>query len=228
LSVHGIVWDLRFGSLIGLQFEGFVEVVAMADDDARNGNPTRKGVMDVKGSDRKQGADQTEEEIVKKIANMTEWTPYTLWEYSTTKPATPEEDSLMKAQRFMAAQSFFLSWQRGKVPTGWLRPRTLADLEGQYSSDSIEAALTYVQRGVEERNRSTTDRIKEKQALPQGQPALATSKPISKAEIDDLKDAYQKFSSDLFDIKTALSNASGAIAELSLRTQALMEKNCDA
>jgi hypothetical protein len=175
------------------------------------------------GGGKKGMHDGTDEATVERIARMTEWTPYKLWECSSTKPATPEEDSLMKAQRFMAAQSFFMSWQRGKVPTGWLRPRILADLEGQYRPDAIEAAVSYVQRGVEERNKLTTDRIKEIQAHPHGQAELPPQKPISKAEIDDLKDAYQKFSSDLFDIKTALSNASAAVAELSLRTQALAE-----
>lgn len=166
-------------------------------------------------------------EVVERIVSMAEWDSFEKWDYSTTKSMSQEEEALAQAQRFVAAQSFLMSWQLGRVPTGWQRPRRLADFEEEYSTEVLEAALVAAERRIKERNESTTNRINKIRSLAKNPAAPRSPRPISKSEIEDLKDAYTKFSSDLYDIRAALANASATIAELTVRTQALAESSID-
>lgn len=166
-------------------------------------------------------------ELVERIVNMAEWDSVEKWECSSTKSTSPEEAALAQAQRFVAAQSFLMSWQLGRVPTGWQRPRRLADFEGEYGSEVITAVVAALERRVKERNESAIHRINKLRSLSDNPAAPRSPKPISKSEISDLKDAYTKFSSDLYEIKAALANAATTIAELTLRTQALAESGLE-
>lgn len=163
-------------------------------------------------------------DVVYKIVNQIEESDFKKWEYSGSKILSPDEQSLAQAQRFMAAQSFLLSWQQGKVPTGWRRPRRLTDFEGE-SPHVLAAAKAVAQARMEERNEDATKRINEMRASACAPRSQEDIKPISKKELGDLKNAYSKFSSDLYDINTALANASSTIADLVLRTQALVEQD---
>jgi hypothetical protein len=160
---------------------------------------------------------------VGKIVNMVEEDSFKMWECSGSKTMAPEEESLAQAQRFMAAQSFLLSWQKGKVPTGWSRPRRFTDFTGE-SPLTLAAARAVALQRMEERNQDATNRINELRSSALAPAAQQPSRPISKSEISDLKAAYSKFSSDLYDIHTALSNASATIADITLRTQALVDQ----
>lgn len=170
-------------------------------------------------------ADHPDRELIEKVVTMTEWETSKGWAYDGSTKNTPEEQQLAQAHRFVAAQSFILSWQNGKVPTGWRRPRKLTDFEGKYSQEILDAALTEIQRRNDEKNLSTTARIKELRRLAsKPEAAKPPPKPISKAEIKALKGAYATFSSDLHDVRTALANASSTIAEIILRTEAVAKQ----
>lgn len=175
-----------------------------------------------KGEDDDVDYQDVDMDLVEKIVMMVEEDSVEKWEYSSTKANTPEDDSLAQAQRFMAAQSFLLSWQQGKVPTGWSRPRRFADFSGE-SPLVLGAAKAVALQRMEDRNTEATHRINEARTTALAPAAEPEVRPISQREIADLKGAYSKFSSDLYDINTALGNASAAIAEVILRTQALAE-----
>lgn len=163
--------------------------------------------------------------LVEQIVTMCEMDDFKQWEYTPSKGGTPEEDSLAQAQRFMSAQSFLMSWQTGKVPTNWRRPRQFADFKDE-SPLVIGAAKAVAQARMEERNEDANMRIRQRRNSTEA-PAEAEVKDrgmISQAEIADLKEAYSKFSSDIYDINTALANVTSTIADITLRTQALSEQ----
>jgi hypothetical protein len=161
-------------------------------------------------------------DLVEKIVNMVEEDTFKPWECSASKASAPEDESLAQAQRFMAAQAFLLSWQNGKVPTGWSRPRRFADFTDE-SPLILGAAKAVALQRMEDRNAEATHRINEMRSSALAPAMLPALRPISLSEISDLKEAFSTFSSDLYDINTALANASSTIAEVLLRTQALVE-----
>jgi hypothetical protein len=167
--------------------------------------------------------DDVDPAVVQRILEKVEWETFKSWEHTSKATASPEEDALLQAQRFMAAQAFLFSWQNGRVPTGWRRPRRLADFEGKCSPAELAAARDAADRDMAARNQSATDRINDLVLNPREAPARPPPKPISRKEINDLKEAYTKFSSDLYDIQSALGNAASLIAETSLRTQSLAD-----
>lgn len=168
--------------------------------------------------------EEVDMDLVEQIVMMVDEDGFKQWECATpSKADTPEEDSLAQAQRFMAAQSFLLSWQHGKVPTGWRRPRRFADFADE-SPLVLGAAKAVAQQRMEDRNAEATSRINERRSLAMAPAAdAAPSRLLTRKEVASLKDAYSKFSSDLYDINTALGNAAAAIAETILRTDALEE-----
>lgn len=167
--------------------------------------------------------EEVDMDLVEQIVMMVDEDSFKTWEYSPSKSDSPEDDTLAQAQRFMAAQSFLLSWQQGKVPTGWNRPRRFTDFADE-SPLVLGAAKAVAQQRMEDRNAEATNRINNRRSLAMAPAADQTpARLISRKEIAGLKEAYSKFSSDLYDINTALGNASAAIAETILRTEALEE-----
>lgn len=168
--------------------------------------------------------EEVDMDLVEQIVNMVEEDDVKKWEYQPSKSGSPEEDSLAQAQRFMAAQSFLLSWQTGKVPTGWRRARQFSDFKDE-SPLVIGAAKLVAKVRMEERNHDANARIQNfRQSSGKRSDASEARGVISQAEITGLKEAYSKFSSDLYDINTALSNVTSTIADITLRTQALSEQ----
>ena len=134
---------------------------------------------------------------VERIAQMTEWDDYTVWEYSDADTSV-EDKALAAAQRFLAAQSFLLSWQEGKVPVGWHRPRRLADFDGEFPQETVDAALERINELIAERNEATTRRIA---AVTHRRKSLAKLKGgddefkcrVQNSEIKALKKEYHNF-----------------------------------
>lgn len=96
-------------------------------------------------------------DTAEKIVRMTEWNEGEPWEYAEGEqwPA----DTLASAKRFVSAQAFLLSWQEGKVPTGWRRARRLADFDGKYPQQVLDAASATIAQRIAERNTERTARI---------------------------------------------------------------------
>jgi hypothetical protein len=193
------------------------EHIATPRPSDRNGSDA----MSDRGDDGNQ--DIVDPEVVLEILQKVEWETFKPWEYSNKATISPEESGLMQAQRFMAAQAFMFSWQTGRVPTGWRRPRRLADFEEHCTPAEIAAACAAAERDMAVRNRTATDRINDLVLNPRAAPVKPPPKLISRQEIEGLKKAYTQFSSDLFDIQSALGNAASLIAEISLRTKSLSD-----
>lgn len=163
-----------------------------------------------------------------KIVRMTEWNEHEPWEYSGTDEHS-EDNNLAAAKRFMAAQSFMLSWQEGKVPTGWRRARRLADFDGEYPKTVVDAAEDIINDGIEARNMEKTARLNAVVSL-KGEASSDNSRKgppddvaLNKQDIEGLKADFSSFNHDFFEAKSALNRATTEIADISFRIQALSE-----
>lgn len=97
-------------------------------------------------------------DTAEKIVRMTEWNEWDAWEYAEGEVG-PTGDSLSAAKRFLSAQSFLLAWVEGKVPTGWRRPRRLADFDGKYPKQVLQKAESVIAERIATRNSEQTARI---------------------------------------------------------------------
>lgn len=89
---------------------------------------------------------------------MTEWNEWEAWEYAESEGGA-NSDTLAAAKRFLSAQSYLLAWVEGKVPTGWRRPRRLADFDGKYPKQVLEKAEGIIAERIAKRNSEQTARI---------------------------------------------------------------------
>lgn len=166
-----------------------------------------------------------------KIVRMTEWNEQETWECSESDEHN-EGNHLAAAKRFLAAQAFLLSWQEGKVPTGWRRARRLTDFDGEYPKAVVDAAEDIIAERIAVRNFEKTaklnaailSKVKSENKTEQGeQTANVDEQRTMKKEAEKLKSDLSTFSHDFFQAKSALSKATSAIADISFRIQALSE-----
>lgn len=155
---------------------------------------------------------------VEKITRMTEWDAHPAWELDEN---TNVDDSLAAAQRYVAAQGFLLSWQEGRVPVGWQRARRLADFDGAYPQHIVDAALDRINDLIAERNNAATKRIA--RAARHRKTVEALTPKASKTDVELISQQFGKFSHAVSEMKVAIESASAAVAELTLKTQALDE-----
>lgn len=164
-------------------------------------------------------------EDAEKIARMTEWNEHEPWEYSDNDEHS-EENNLAAAKRFLAAQSFLLSWQEGKVPTGWRRARRINDFDSEYPPSVVEAAEDIIADRIAERNLEKTVRLNaalKNRGLAKTNGEAKDDDAMSKAQIEKLKSDFSAFSHEFYQAKSALAKATSAIADVSFRIQALSE-----
>lgn len=171
---------------------------------------------------------QTKLSDAEKLVRMIEWNTNEPWECGAEGDEEPGGDHLARAKRFLAAQSFLLSWQEGKVPTGWRRPRTLGDLSGQYPSSLIDEAEDIIAARIEERNLQRTAKLNNMITARGKAPSLSErqkSKDVEdkKMQVIKLKKEFKTFSDEFFAVKNALSKATTAVADVSFRVQAISE-----
>eukprot|EP00172_Hildenbrandia_rubra_P002153 Plantae.Rhodophyta-Hildenbrandia_rubra.ctg28319.p1 GENE.Plantae.Rhodophyta-Hildenbrandia_rubra.ctg28319~~Plantae.Rhodophyta-Hildenbrandia_rubra.ctg28319.p1 ORF type:complete len:190 (+),score=45.10 Plantae.Rhodophyta-Hildenbrandia_rubra.ctg28319:181-750(+) len=177
-----------------------------------------------------------------KIVEMTQWEDFKRWECSSENEVAPnaDEENLLKAQRFISAQSFMLAWQQGKVPVGWIRPRRLDDFNGLYPPKVLDEALDRIEERIAARNEALTAQLAMKIASGSnpmsGAPASekrragASGKSsggageVEKKEVERLKKMYGEFNLNVYSTKVALSNASTAVAELLVKTVELEKR----
>lgn len=162
-----------------------------------------------------------------KIVRMTEWNDIEAWEYTTDEEHTAESN-LAAAKRFLAAQSFLLSWQEGRVPTGWRRPRRITDFDGKFPQSVIETAEDLIGDRIAERTYEQTVRLNavinaRKKNASQDR-SDAEKKELNKKQIEALKADFSEFNHDFFEVKSALSKATTAIGDITFRVQALSEE----
>lgn len=160
------------------------------------------------------------------IARMTKWNEHEVWEYSEQDEHSAE-NNLAAAKRFLAAQSFLLSWQQGKVPTGWRRGRRLTDFDGEYPQAVVDQAEDIIAERIAVRNFEKTARLNAAMSS-KGKSPDAAEKPEddvgrNKQDIEALKSDFSAFSRDFFEAKSSLSKATAAVADISFRLQALSE-----
>ncbi|KAI0563935.1 hypothetical protein FGB62_32g129 [Gracilaria domingensis] len=160
------------------------------------------------------------------IARMTEWNDIETWEYTEGEESSAE-NNLAAAKRFLAAQSFLLSWQEGKVPTRWRRPRKLTDFDGKYPRSVVDDAEDIIAERIVVKNMEKTIRLnavlsarKSDSIEIDGNRDDAGQK---KTELDALKADFAAFNTDFFEAKNCLTKATSSIAEISFRIQALSE-----
>lgn len=165
---------------------------------------------------------------VEKIVRMTEWNEQEPWECSENEEYS-KDNNLAAAKRFMAAQSFLLSWKEGKVPTGWRRARKITDFNGEYPKSVIDSAEDVISERIAAKNMEKTIRLNAA-VLSRGESSseAATKRPpsdvaLNKQEIEKLKAEFSTFNLHFFEAKGALSRATTAIADVSFRLQAVSE-----
>lgn len=167
-----------------------------------------------------------------KIARMTEWNEHETWEYSDNDEHSAT-NNLAAAKRFLAAQSFILSWQEGKVATGCRRARRLADFDGEYPQSVVDRAEDFIAERIAVKNMEKTARLNAAMSM-KGKASDPKAKGkekeeggddvvLSRKELDSLKSDFSAFSNDFFETKSALSKATTAVADISFRLQALSE-----
>ncbi|KAA8496218.1 hypothetical protein FVE85_2373 [Porphyridium purpureum] len=92
------------------------------------------------GSKKAGGAGKaTEEVLIMRMVAASELVDHKPWVYEEK-----EKDGTMQAMRFIAAQQFLLSWQTGKVPVGWSRPRRIEDFQDMYGEEVVKKAQARV------------------------------------------------------------------------------------
>lgn len=166
------------------------------------------------------------------IARMTEWNDMETWEYSENEISSAE-NNLAAAKRFLAAQSFLFSWQEGKVPTRWRRPRKLTDFDGKFPQSVVDGAEDIISERIERRNMQKTARLNaalSARGKIQSKPAKSKRDEVElrKKRLEALKEDLGTFNRDFFEAKSCLAKATTAVADVSFRIQALSEKlNCD-
>lgn len=166
-------------------------------------------------------------DLPEKIARMTEWNETEAWEY-TEQEAASDGNTLAAAKRFVAAQAFLLSWKEGKVPTGWRRARKLTDFDGEYPQHVVDAAEELISERISERNLQKTAKLNavvssKTKSNPAAGKNHSADVTLTKQQIESLKMEFSKFNHDFFEVKSALSKATTALAEISLRIQAVSE-----
>lgn len=158
--------------------------------------------------------------IVEQIARSVEWDAQPEW--STENGA---DEYLSRAKRYCAAQSFLLSWQEGRVPVGWQRARKLTDYDGKYPTEVVDAAQDRIEQLIIERNNAANARIQQA-ANERRESAKRGADPnvLQRKEVIVVRRQLAKFNTSYFEMKDAVDKASDAVAELSLRAQALQER----
>lgn len=163
---------------------------------------------------------------VEKIVRMTEWNDIESWEYSENEE-TSQENNLAAAKRFLAAQAFLLSWQEGKVPTGWRRPRRLTDFDGKFPQSVVDTAEDVIAERITQRTYQKTARLNA--ALSAREKSLSEDAKddkdleTRKKLVEALKTQFSAFNHEFFEVKSLLTAATSAVADITLRTQALSE-----
>lgn len=155
---------------------------------------------------------------VEHIARSVEWELQPEW--SDEQGPDPH---LSAAKRYMAAQSFLLSWQEGKVPVSWQRPRRLVDYDGKYPADVVDAAQDRIAELITERNNAANARI-QAAAAERKNSSKKKKNGLQKKEVIQVRRSLVQFNHAYSDLKMAVDKASEAIAELTLRAQALNER----
>lgn len=178
-------------------------------------------------------------ETAEKIVRMTEWNNAEPWEYAESEHKV--KDPLAAAKRYVSAQAFLLSWQEGKVPTGWRRPRKLQDFDGKYPQQVIDQVNEKILQRISERNFEKTAQINAilsamgkcipitpSTPLDGGFGPLVSSddddnkkRLLTKADVNEVKRDFNQFSHQLYEAKSALRVASNTAADVSLRLKAL-------
>ncbi|CAN8066746.1 unnamed protein product [Agarophyton chilense] len=160
------------------------------------------------------------------IARMTEWNDIEAWDYSEDEESSAE-NNLAAAKRFLAAQSFLLSWQEGKVPTRWRRPRKLTDFDGKYPKSVVDEAEDIIAERIAVRNLEKTARLNAvlsaRKSDSLGDGGKTRDAVQKKTELDALKTDFAAFNTDFFEAKNCLTKATSSIADISFRIQALSE-----
>lgn len=160
------------------------------------------------------------------IALMTEWNVIETWEYTDNEEASAE-NNLAAAKRFLAAQSFLLAWQEGKVPTRWRRPRKLTDFDGKYPKSVVDEAEDIIAERIAIRNMEKTAKLNavlsERAKSESTGDTLANEKKQKKMLLDALKTDFATFNEEFFEAKNCLTKATAAVADISFRIQALSE-----
>lgn len=166
---------------------------------------------------------------------MVEWSNVDAWEYYEGEQKV--RDPLARAKRYVSAQAFLLSWQEGKVPTGWRRPRRLADFEGKYPAPVLETvsekmASIYNQRNQEktvqlnmlvrqEKEREQHVGQKPEEIHEQARKEDVPTKKVERSDLQGLKKDLASLSHHIFEAKSALKIASNTAADAALRIKAI-------
>lgn len=157
---------------------------------------------------------------VEQIAQSVEWDAQPEW--STENGA---DKYLARTKRYVAAQTFLLSWQEGRVPVGWQRARRLTDYDGKYPTEIVDAAQDRIAELIAERNNAANARIQqaanERRASAQ---RGADPNVLQRKEVIAVRRQLAQFNTAYFEMKDSVDKASDAIAELALRAQALQER----
>lgn len=189
-------------------------------------------------------------DTAEKIVRMTEWNESDTWEY-TESEGGDESDTLAAAKRFLSAQSFLLAWLEGKVPTGWRRPRRLADFDGKYPSHVLQNVESIIAQRITERNLQQTARINAvlsaarlrnrgnalagasgdatisatpiSTAKPAQLPNTSKSPNPKLSDVLAVKKDFAVFNSQLSDAQSSLRSVANTVAEVTIRLDALTE-----
>lgn len=180
-------------------------------------------------------------DTAEKVMRMVEWSNVEAWEYYEGEQKV--RDPLARAKRYVSAQAFLLSWQEGKVPTGWRRPRRLADFEGKYPAPVLETVSEKMASIYNQRNQEKTAQLnmlvrqeKERelhvdhhQQKPEekihegtrGKEDVSTTKKVEQSDLQGLKKDLASLSHHIFEAKSALKIASNTAADATLRIKAI-------
>lgn len=157
---------------------------------------------------------------VEQIARSVEWDAQPEW-----SAENGADKYLARTKRYVAAQTFLLAWQEGRVPVGWQRARRLADYDGKYPTEVVDAAQDRIAELITERNDKANARIQQA-ANERRESARRAADPnvLQRKEVIVVRRQLAQFNTAYFEMKDAVDKASDAIAELALRAQALQER----
>lgn len=158
---------------------------------------------------------------VERIARSVEWDTSPVWELDEGL-SVGADPSLAAAKRYLAAQAFLQAQKEGRVPVGWQRQRRLADYDGEYRPQTVDAAADRIGDLIEERNAAANARIARvaQDRKDVGKHAKSTGRGVSKAEVARVSAQLATFNDAFFELKGAVAKASTAVADLALRVKA--------
>lgn len=175
-------------------------------------------------------------DTAEKVMRMVEWSNVDAWEYYEGEQKV--RDPLARAKRYVSAQAFLLSWQEGKVPTGWRRPRRLADFEGKYPAQMLETVSEKMASIYNQRNQEKTAQLnllvsqekereenvgqkKPEEIHEQARKEDVSTKNVEPSDLQGLKKDLASLSHHIFEAKSALKIASNTAADAALRIKAI-------